>query len=328
MEDEKYLELMTKYLSGNISDAENYLLKEWLAADKNNTIMFEELKKIWMLSGKYESDFEPDVKSAVERFQTRIATSDNLKPNPFKNIVKIAAVILLLAVVAIVIKLTVTKDNTAKTKLTSSLESKAEYQLPDSSRVWLNKNTTLTYSSDFDDRVVNLDGEAYFEVKKSNGKPFTIYCGKIKTVVLGTSFTIKSDAQFKNIEVIVLTGKVALSDKSGNEKHKAILTPGEKGAYNSNNNTISISKNEDLNFLSWKTNVLTFRNTPMDQVLSALIKYYGKQIVVENNSIDNCTLTSTFDNQGLNDVLEELQILLNIEFKIENNKVVISKGGC
>lgn len=329
MEENKYLELITKHLTGSISDDEKKLFYEWLDKDKKNMDLFKELKKLWELSGKYESDFEPDVNSAIDRFKTRIASNPSKKTISLNRVLQIASVFILLTLAAFTVYyFSENKVDVSTTKLTASSISKAEFILPDSSKVWLNKNSELTYSGNFVDRIVNLTGEAYFEVKKANGKSFTIISGNTKTIVLGTSFIVKNLKESKDVEVIVVTGKVALSGLSGNANHKVVLNTGEQGIFNAKNSTISVSKFEDPNILAWKTNVLIFRNTPIDNVLKTLEEFYNKKLIIEEGNIEDCVLTSTFDHQNLNDVLEELRILWNIEYIQKGDVYVISKGGC
>jgi len=329
MTEEKILELASKYLSGNISDSEKQILFEW------NEALLKKLKQIWDLSGNYESDYYPDVSAAVNRFKTRLASKQRKKYLNFTLAWKAAAAIVILFIFSFLIYQYINNDNatnsTENIKLIASLNANAEYSLPDSSKVWLNKNSSLNYNQDFKNRVVYLIGEAYFEVQKQNGEPFTIHAGNTKTVVLGTSFTVKTDSENKSVEVIVLAGKVSLEkqeEKANQTESKVILNPGEKGLYNENNKSVSIEKNKDLNFLAWKTKTLQFVNSNFSDVVSILSKYYGREIFVNTESIHNCTLTSTHQNQELNEVLEELQILLNLEYQIKENKVIITKGGC
>lgn len=329
MDENKYFELITKRLSGNMSGDDKELLETWLNESLENMNLFKELKKIWELSGKYESDFEPDVNTAIERFKTRVASSRPGKIFQLKSIFKVAAAVILIALAVVSVKLIIdSKENGSVTRFNSSSSAKAEFTLPDSSRVWLNKSSEISYKGDFSDRIVNLKGEAYFEVKKAGGKPFTIFTGTSKTIVLGTSFVIKDIQGSEEVEVVVMTGRVAFSGISDDDSKKVILNPGESGVYNEQKNTITISKNDDMNLLAWKTNVLSFRNTPVKDVISALNRYFNKKIHISDAFPGDCTLTSTFDNQSLEDVLVELKILWNIEYSRNGDEIVISKGGC
>lgn len=99
--------------------------------------------------------------------------------------------------------------------------------LPDGSIVWLKAYSKLSYPEQFSDtnREVKLEGEALFEVAENPKKPFVITCGELKTTVLGTSFNIRANR--KDIEVNVLTGKVALSSEYSDSN--MILLPNEMG---------------------------------------------------------------------------------------------------
>ncbi len=122
----------------------------------------------------------------------------------------------------------------------STGDSIKEFLLPDSSRVYLYKNSQLIYAAAFDknERVVVLKGEAFFDVKH-DAVPFTAYCQNAKIRDLGTSFNIKGYEKDNEVEVIVVTGKVELSDKENLSSKKIILSENEWGTFNKEQRVIS-----------------------------------------------------------------------------------------
>ena len=122
---------------------------------------------------------------------------------------------------------------------TSSSGKPVQVVLKDGSKVLLQPNSTLYYSTRFSDkkREVILDGEAFFTVKRDPSKPFLVFYHKIVTKVLGTSFNIRTNAQTKNLEVAVKTGKVQVFENqhflpNGLNGKTVIVTPNQKAIYN------------------------------------------------------------------------------------------------
>jgi ferric-dicitrate binding protein FerR (iron transport regulator) len=208
-------------------------------------------------------------------------------------------------------------------------EVKREMLLPDGSRIVLNKHSKVSYASDFNknERVVYLSGEAFFDVKKTAGKTFTVYSGNTITQVLGTSFTVRSYEEEGTTEVQVLTGKVAFSTREDAESKKVLLTPGYKGVLSSNE-SISKTAINDPNFLAWKDNKLAFSNTRMDKVIATLEKYFDVPIEVSNPKMLECRFTGTFESPELQEIIDVLVISVDLIYTREDDKYILSGQGC
>jgi ferric-dicitrate binding protein FerR (iron transport regulator) len=126
----------------------------------------------------------------------------------------------------------------------NSGDSALVFVLPDGSRVFLNKNSKLTYPEKFagNERIVNLSGEAFFEVTRNKGE-FIVICRDTRTRVLGTSFNVKGYEPNKPVQVIVETGLVEVSNTDGkNIRAQLLLKPGDNGIFNPALNTAVKSK--------------------------------------------------------------------------------------
>jgi transmembrane sensor len=189
--------------------------------------------------------------------------------------------------------------------------------LPDGSEVLLNSKSSLSYKkSDWFDgkRTLELKGEGYFKVKK--GSKFSVNIENGSVSVLGTQFNVKTDASY--FEVLCFEGKVQV--KSSEET--AILTQGLSFRKIGNNSS------EKDNFINTKPNWIegesSFNNTPLQFVLSELEKQY--QVKIASQKIDvNTLFTGTFTNKNLNLALQTICVPLSIQFKITEDKVVLSK---
>ena len=127
--------------------------------------------------------------------------------------------------------------------------------LPDSSKVYMNSMSELSFDNSFGDntRSLSLKGEAFFKVTKDKFKPFVVNTYNATITVLGTSFNV--NATTKNIKVIVKTGKVSVS----NHNTSVTLLPGDKCEL-IDANTIIKSNNENYNYISWINKKLIFKS--------------------------------------------------------------------
>ena len=206
--------------------------------------------------------------------------------------------------------------NTYELKTTQKGE-KLTVMLPDGTLVKLNAESSLKYPKAFtDQREVYLTGEAFFEVARDTTKPFVVATRHLFTTALGTSFNINaySDAE----EVTLLTGKVRIDDDNRSE----ILLPGEMVAYE--NGAIKKSRNVPLHHVKWKDGILVFHETPLEEGIKELERWYGVKIDIKNLSKPEVNLTGLFDNQNLENVLKSLSYTARFDFSIEGKKVLIT----
>ena len=149
--------------------------------------------------------------------------------------------------------------------------------------------------------------------------------GKAKIKVLGTSFNVKAYDDRQSIEVTVHSGTVILYDSLD---EKITLKAGEKGIYSKTTHSLEKTINDDLNFLSWKTRKLVFRNNTLTEITSVLSDVYHINIVLNNDNLRLCRVTASFDNQALDEVLNVLKETLDLNIQQKESGIVISGNGC
>ncbi len=206
-----------------------------------------------------------------------------------------------------------------------AFESGQEVLLPDGSTVVLNKEAELAYPEKFhrNNREVQLSGEAYFEVEGDPDHPFVVNIGeKARVEVLGTKFNIRSGGAEESIGVQVVEGRVAFSQTDGNLIHIE-LGKGEQAILDDG----ALIKQDvgNPNFLSWKTGILYFDQSPIGEVAQQLEAYYGQDIDLDKSLTDNLTFTSIIDNQDLESVLDEISLVLGLRYTYQNQKVLLLK---
>lgn len=315
-------ELITKILSNTASSEEKEHFNNWIQESPNNQLYYDQIKAIWIrMDGVYtKTDF--DVELAQQKVQLKVvhmqAKSLGMK---WLYRVAVAASIVVLLAAGFFFYNQSNKNNYTEF---ASGEVIRKIELTDGSHVWLNKNSTLKLPENFSrkDRTVTLKGEAYFEVKRDETKPFKVITGKTVTKVLGTSFNVELDTLSGNVSLNVNSGKVAFYRKHWlvNEYY---LTAGAFAQYLENEGRIVLGKNESLNYLAWKTGKLKFYDTPIHQVCTDLSKYYGVKITSTLGS--DVILTGTFDHENLESVLSVIKVSLGVDIEEENGKYTLTK---
>lgn len=326
MEESKDWENIARHLKGKPTEEERDKLLHWLKEDPENESKLQDIEQLWDLAKLPDEGINPNVNNAWQKFSSVINENDSEEAGFFSTMLfKIAAsVILVLGVGYFLI------NNPFKAQLitiqTSAIETK-EIQLSDGSVVWLNKNSKITYSEEFnvEDRLVNLSGEAFFEVKKAEGKRFTILSNNAKTEVLGTQFNVRAYDGEPEVQVTVVKGKVSFSPK--NDAETVYLESGDKGLLEKDN-TLTKTITENNNETAWKTKKLSFNNTQLTKVFSTLEGYFGTDIFVNNGNILHCKFTGTFDNPDLNQIIEILSISVDIKYKKQGKTYYFSGKGC
>lgn len=322
-------ELLVRFLSGEASAQERQQVQAWIDASEENRVQFEEFSLLWHKSAEMKNanlihttqDWQ-QLKAKINFAQVKPGVKQRTLLSQF---IRIAAIVIFTLGLGWLSHSIFQSGKAEKQLVVSNTIQPSSLTLPDGTKVFLNRNSTITYPENFEEqtREVALKGEAYFEVVKNSDKPFLIKTIHTTTEVLGTSFNVYENGQ--SIVVNVVSGKVALYESAQEEK-KIMMIAGEQGQYM--NGALGKTNNQNLNFLSWKTGVLTFKDTPLPQVIADLNKQYGAHLVIENPELQTCTLTSSFHQQTLNQVLEELGLVLPISLTQKGDKTLISGAGC
>lgn len=208
--------------------------------------------------------------------------------------------------------------------------------LPDSSKVWLNSDSKITYPETFekDYRAVTLVGEAYFEVTKDSLRPMIVSTQRDLSIeVLGTSFNIKSYNNDDQIETTLYSGVIKAHFKNNvNSKVESItLKPNESFTYDdSSTSNYRITKKykpvynpkaDDLK--AWKDGVLIFDKTPMTEVIKMLERWHGTTFIIKNSKIYNYQLSAEFSSESIVQILEIMKMIMPLDYNYKNNIVTL-----
>jgi ferric-dicitrate binding protein FerR (iron transport regulator) len=226
--------------------------------------------------------------------------------------------------------------------------SKTSIRLPDGSRVWLNADSKITYSGDFQGAVreVYLWGEAFFDVAKDLSRPFIIHTSAIDLKVLGTAFNVRSYVNEKETETSLVHGSVEVTLRQDPDQ-KIILKPSEKlvvknrRADTASNQPADDKKGEEeplivlgrMHYIgrdsssietSWIKNQLAFNKENLDQIASKIERWYNVKVQITDSSLKEGAYTGLFEDETLEEVLEALRLSGGFQYTIKKREITIS----
>jgi len=245
-----------------------------------------------------------------------------------------------------------------KSEISTRYGSRTKLLLPDSTQVWLNSGSKLSYDKTYGNgtREVTLSGEAYFDVVKNPAHPFVIHTSSINIKVLGTAFNVKSFPNEKNTETSLIRGSIEVTFKN-RPAEKIILKPNEK-LVTANEELLKDStqkgllaektkpllpksqgRQEPLVLVShltyephdstvvetsWMDNKLIFRSETFDELAIKMERWYGISIRFADEGIKPRRLTGVFENESLQQALKALQLITPFSYKMNKSEVIIS----
>jgi len=305
-------ELLAKYLSGESTPEEAIEVDDWISYSANNRRVFEQVSLAWQGTAE-------DVAERVNR-----------PASPHKiNIYRVgiaASLLVLFGALWLIVRSPQNEHSGNSTSNAVSYITKRAGKgilrdtLPDRSTVVQNANSVLRYPSDFNaaNRELHLGGEAWFDVMPNAAKPFLIDIGKIRVIVLGTSFNVQQSSS--RIEVSVNTGSVMML----NELDSLIVKTGQKGIYDIKENKFILLNSFNFNDLGYATQKLSFENIPLKEIAAQIEKAYGVTVVFRNEKLKYLTMSSSFDNNSITYIFDVISVTLHVNYKINNNVVYIS----
>lgn len=202
--------------------------------------------------------------------------------------------------------------------------------LPDGSRAILAPNSTLRYSIAplAGPREIRLAGEAYFDVKHDDERPFRVRTRHAVVEDLGTTFVVREYSDDWRARVAVRSGAATIRASDGSSASPIDLRPGD-GAYIDSSGAIARFNGDPESYGAWTTGRLTFDAAPLPEVLSRLASWYGVEFQVADSTLNTQYFTGGFSSASLLGALEILGRVVHARFEQEGRMVVVtprSKG--
>ena len=203
---------------------------------------------------------------------------------------------------------------------------RTQMMFQDGTKVYINSDSYMRYPRKFgiSERTVELKGEAYFVVAKNKNRPFVVNLNGPSIRVLGTSFNVEAYPENDDIKVNLDEGRINLKLLSDVE---VPVSPGECVVYNKNTKYYRVNRNTDTGASSvWKSNVISFKDTPLDEVFSRLGRWYNVDFEVEDDIPSDLHITLVSRHTLIEKVLEDLVKISPLSFRYDEQsaKVYVS----
>ncbi len=320
--------LIVKELSGEISADERRLLHEWVAADESHEREYREYRKLWDGMDKVQGATSSEVDAEWKRLELVIDAEEKEYEKfswSFDGFIKVAALLTLLIAAGIGIYF-VLNSNYSSYHAVSEVK---EVELPEGTVVALNVDSEIKVPKRFSDdiRKVELSGEAFFRVARDTVHPFVVKADDAVIKVLGTAFNVRAYSDEDKVEVTVEHGKVAVFHEE-NPDDRVILVKGKKAVLRKSTGEIISGENDDINFRAWQTRRIIFEDTPMSEVARIVGEVYHVDISLASDGLSACSVTTIFDNQSLETVLNVLSSTLNLKIDKKGSVIIITGSGC
>ena len=298
--------------------------------DRLESVRLEaELRDTWARAGNYRSQGTVDTDAAWTRLQARMAADQQVRPQlrvtHRRSLLKYVAA----ASVALILAFGGWWVSQPATQWHTQAGEQLAVTLPDGSQVQLNENSSLQLHEAFnqDGRIVELKGEAYFEVTKSQKGDAFIVLGDGSTVtVLGTAFNFRSYPDEQMCDVEVTEGKVRFACESAGISQD--LVAGNRARIMGYSNLLDLSHTAQ-NATAWRRGYLQFRDTPLADALIDLTHFYGVTFDADGVDLTDCPLNGRFTASDRDGLIEVLRKTFGLDVQETTpDRFTISGEGC
>lgn len=320
-------EYIIRYFSGELAEHEEKALLDWVDESEANRKAFFRERELWdmLLLNAPDADFEMHGMEA----------EDNVKVSQIKSrrwiteIVKIAAVVILAfgAGMWLTLKYGIKADSVHMNTVEVPVGQRTSLTLSDGTKVWLNSQSHLTFPDHFDknNRTVQLDGEALFDVVHNENAPFLVSTSSCRVRVLGTKFNVFAYKNSSIFETTLVRGKVELTPNMAGAMPTE-LKPSQQFVYNVQSHKTDVREVDTQEYETWVDGVLTFNDQPFSSIVQRLERYYEVTIIVNDPELLDFRFTGKFRfTDPLPVILDVVKRYKSFRYTEEGNKITIYK---
>lgn len=337
MDNERYLWLVMRNLTGEISPEEKQELENLLRVSSFENEKHKLYKKFWSQEVFYNDS--QDTTEALEKVLCKI-NAEELKEEGKEDKVfflyrfkkfAVAAVILVAIGLGLFTYQTMVNQKEPAVAMVEKYNgngTRSMVTLSDGTRVWLNSDSKIRYPEVFkgQTRNVHLTGEAYFKVAHNAEKPFFIHLNEAQIKVLGTSFNVKAYSDEKQIQTSVMTGKVAFITQNENLTAKSdtvFLTRNKKVTYSKESGEIKTEITDTNEDKEWINGKLIFKAESLEAISKHLERNFGKKVIFKNDELRKQKYTGTFDDSSLDEILYFLSLSKTFKYTTTDSTLTI-----
>ncbi len=284
------MNLLSRILTGEASTEEKAEFYRSLGESKNEEELFYEVKSLWLRTSRQRTAV--DVEAEFENLWRKInPETKNKTYSVGRKILQYAAAIVLILSIGglsgyfLFGKKSVEIADIGIQKYTATKGSVSTVEFADGTKVWLNSGSELTYREDHktNQRLAELHGEAFFEVKHREDFPLTVKVGQIAVRDLGTTFNIRAYPEDGTVETSLVEGKADILTSEGISPVE--LKPGESAVYNPENKKIEIKPFQSNVLSAWRDGKFVIRDQRLEDIFKEISRWYDVEFKFKNQSL-------------------------------------------
>lgn len=316
-------DLLALYLTGEADAGQRLEVEQWAAASEENTQELDRMRRIWDISETAADIPAFNLDAAFSKVEARIAEVEGKgRVIPIGTGPRWMAWIAAAAVIAGLVFAAQFFWRTPQPEVLLAEASPIEATLEDNSNVVLSAGSRMEVLIE-KERHVKLEGQAYFEVKRDERKPFIVETGDVLVTVLGTSFTVTAYDTSEFVLVRVRSGLVRVAGGEDSVELKA----GEHARYHRTRHFLERAPAPPAEV--WGLRILQFEEATLQQVADQLQRIYDVQIDLRNPAIGSCQYTGEFDNESIAYILTVIAETFSLELRQAEERYFILDGeGC
>lgn len=326
-------DILSKLIKKNaIRDEEQAFIDEWKKENRVNRQIYAFATTQLSIDSLPENAI--DYNAIYHRIKNSINKADSeskdvskkMLPKPFLSGIWKYAAVFALGIVSTMTAMYLIHTDTSSdilSEITVPNGSVSEILLPDSSVVTINSNSKLSYAGNFlsGQRMVNLEGEAFFKVKKQmNGNDFIVCSKGTQILVKGTEFNVRAYQDSPTIEATLVKGAIIFCA----DKKSIPLKPNQRITFDTNNRKTIVQK-ASVEDTEWRNGRYTFKDISLKEVIPILNRIYNTHITVDPSSQEIVFSGRIDRNNPLSHSLDVITLTTGTKYNALNDTIYIKK---
>ena len=323
------IELLHRLIAGTTTEEENRQLMEWFRQCASKEEFFMLFETAWKES---PDEMPRDVQERMYRRLSRELDEKKTKTILLRSRfswkvwpqIVVACIIIVLGLVNYRMNDKQKQLSTQNFTVSAEKGQRAFVTLPDSTKVWLNSDTKISYPADYGmkERNVALVGEAYFEVAKNPEKRFIVEAKGMQVEALGTAFNINAYKDENQMIASLFSGSVRVSY----DDHVAILKPYESVKVDLLAHSFSQYKDENMQETAlWRQNEITFDGESLEEITRIMNRLYNTTIYIEDESLKKECYIGTIRNNSLENFIDIINLTTPVIYENKGDTVFLKR---
>jgi len=324
--------LIIKFLRQELTVEESQQIIEWLQSNDENKRFLFGLKETYMLSQWPEFKNKAAVDTGWDELKYRLqleAIPQKSKWYIIRTVLSYAAIVIVLFFLGFFLRDLISHHPVQYATVETSDGQQSTVILSDGTKVRLNENSKLTYSTDFNrsSRTVFLHGEAYFEVKHQNKLPFLVHTGSYIVKDLGTTFDVDAYSDEIYTYTSVKEGKVAILQRYDQNKTIAELTPGTQLGLNRRTGEYFVKTIDKNCIADWTRGQVVIKRLSLSEMVEKIRHKYDVDFVIQQPTLDTLKYNIIIDNESLEEILNDIHFItpqVHYQYNRKNKLVIFN----